>query len=253
LNSRRRRNRSDIPSSDIMAGVDGRLAATIGQGLIALFCVWFIAGVIWGLGVLVLEPGALTNTAILSFTALLAWAEFKAITWVARKRQLEEALLAVRPFLTRHTGPAVFWGLVSVVLAFVIPEPFLASPDVDAEAIKPDPASNLIDAWAVTLLWIAVGCVIAPIVEEVLFRGWLQTALIDAGWGPGVSILITSILFGAFHPDIFGATASGVIFGLLRHKTGGLAAPMIAHAVHNAVVGLIAFSRGGPTEMLGFV
>ncbi|CAA9399256.1 MAG: hypothetical protein AVDCRST_MAG01-01-970 [uncultured Rubrobacteraceae bacterium] len=69
--------------------------------------------------------------------------------------------------------------------------------------------------------------------EEVFFRGAVQQEF---------GILISSVVFGLAHvgPDrryllwTAWAVLAGVIFGLLFEATGGLLAPVTAHAAHNA-------------------
>ena len=74
--------------------------------------------------------------------------------------------------------------------------------------------------------------------EEVLFRGALQ---------PEIGIVASSILFGALHvgPDrrfllwTLWAVGAGFIFGALYAWTGGILAPVFAHALHNAATLLL--------------
>jgi hypothetical protein len=94
-------------------------------------------------------------------------------------------------------------------------------------------------------------------VEELLFRGLMQGWLNKAfgrpyqtwgvQWGPG--LLITALLFGLWHvlapfevftgqyalalPHGLWTFCAGLIFGLVREKTGGIAAPVILHALLN--------------------
>lgn len=74
--------------------------------------------------------------------------------------------------------------------------------------------------------------------EEALFRGAVQ---------PEFGIFWTALLFGALHvgPGLrylvwtAWATGAGLLFGILYAVTGGLVAPIVAHAVHNAATLLI--------------
>ena len=90
-----------------------------------------------------------------------------------------------------------------------------------------------------------VVCVGAPIVEELFFRGLIQTRLVGllgAGWG----IAVTSVLFGAAHligwqnvASLLAAAiiaASGSVLGFLRYRTGRLGTSTIAHSVFNGMV-----------------
>lgn len=232
-----------------MGAAGGRLAATIGPGILALVGLLLVAGLLWAIVEIAFDAGALSHTARLSLSGLYFWAEFQLIVWIVRRQGLEEALLAVKPFFNHHTGLAIALGGVSLAAAWLISETFLFDPFLVEEPLEADDPVFLFDAWFVALTWIAVGCVIVPIVEEVIFRGWLQPALIDAGWRPWLAIAAVSLIFGALHPDLIAATISGLLFGYLRHKSGGLAAPIIAHALHNAVVGLAVFGREGVEAM----
>ena len=84
--------------------------------------------------------------------------------------------------------------------------------------------------------------------EEVFFRGAIQQEF---------GLLVASVLFGVVHvgPDrrylLWSAWAfmAGLIFGVLYDFTGGLLAPILAHAAHNAASLLLwKRSRKAPTR-----
>jgi uncharacterized protein len=80
--------------------------------------------------------------------------------------------------------------------------------------------------------------VVAPIVEEMLFRGLLYRGL-EAKFGAIGTIMITSALFGMVHYLGFGwprAVATGclgILFGIIRWRTGNTTAAMVTHAAIN--------------------
>jgi membrane protease YdiL (CAAX protease family) len=80
--------------------------------------------------------------------------------------------------------------------------------------------------------------VVAPIVEEMLFRGLLYRGL-EAKMGALATIGITSVLFGMVHYLGFGwprAVATGclgLLFGVIRWRTGNTTAAMVTHATIN--------------------
>jgi membrane protease YdiL (CAAX protease family) len=87
--------------------------------------------------------------------------------------------------------------------------------------------------------------VIAAVPEETIFRGIVQPTL-QQKVGRWSGILLTAIIFSAYHlhyaftlPVLVSHTCSGVIFGLLRERTGTLWAPAIAHALVWVVLGAI--------------
>ena len=97
------------------------------------------------------------------------------------------------------------------------------------------------DAW-----WWLMGLsavVLAPILEECLYRGFVQQALRRAGLGPWPAVLLASIVFALMHvgsvPE--GARAASLTslavlsccFGWLAERTGSLVAPVAAHVAFN--------------------
>lgn len=85
----------------------------------------------------------------------------------------------------------------------------------------------------------ACGAVVAaPVYEELFFRGILQPALARAGRSPWVGIVLTGLLFGAFHhavPDTMLPLALfGVVLGFVAAKSGSLIPAILLHAVFNA-------------------
>jgi len=75
----------------------------------------------------------------------------------------------------------------------------------------------------------------AALCEEVLFRGYCQSAL-QARFGPWVAILLTALLFAAFHLEPAGLPTYlllGAWLGWLRHAGGSLRLPILAHATNN--------------------
>ena len=85
----------------------------------------------------------------------------------------------------------------------------------------------------VLVTWAAV---LAPIVEEMYFRGRLIDAFVPK-LGPGWAGTITSLAFAAIHgiPAFFPAyVVFAFVLLALRRRTGGLAAPILAHMINNA-------------------
>lgn len=86
----------------------------------------------------------------------------------------------------------------------------------------------------------ALTCVIAPICEEILFRGFLFTAL--RNWkGPWVGALLTALLFGAVHAtsapaeDLLPLAALGFVLCLLYRATASLYPCIVVHAINNVI------------------
>lgn len=83
-------------------------------------------------------------------------------------------------------------------------------------------------------------CIFAPIVEEVIFRGILWYPL-EKYLSSNVALALTSVLFACAHVDLLHAIAVfplGVLFGILRKRTGSIWPAMIAHAANNTMASL---------------
>lgn len=88
--------------------------------------------------------------------------------------------------------------------------------------------------------------VLAPIGEELAFRGFLQPWL-RAYMGTATAIGLTSLVFALLHPQYgaFGliAFAHGIVLGWARFRTGALVAPILLHAFVNSIATLVALLR----------
>lgn len=76
-------------------------------------------------------------------------------------------------------------------------------------------------------------CVLAPIMEEFLYRRWLYTAI--RGFMPvAAAIVLNGALFGAMHgADFFSTGLCGVFFCWSYQRSGRLATPILLHAFVN--------------------
>lgn len=114
-------------------------------------------------------------------------------------------------------------------------------------------------AGGVTLLLAAfIAVIVAPIVEEIVFRGILFRALGDRV-GVWLGALISSAIFALIHIEVVvsqpvalgGLFAVGMVLALAYHWTGNLLVPVLGHAVFNAAsIGLaLAIDRLGLDEL----
>jgi membrane protease YdiL (CAAX protease family) len=94
-------------------------------------------------------------------------------------------------------------------------------------------------------VWLAVMAIlvvfVAPLLEEVLYRGILQRTLMSLDLGRWTAIIITSAVFVAMHlgaaqwhalPSLFVLSLG---FGWAYERTGRLAAPIVMHVLFNAL------------------
>lgn len=98
---------------------------------------------------------------------------------------------------------------------------------------------NLNDPW--TWAMIAVPVLLAPIFEELVYRGMLQSAFVRAFSRPWIAILATSVVFAIMHHGtgmpwyaLLSIFTLSVGLGVAFERTGRIGVPIVAHALFNA-------------------
>jgi CAAX protease family protein len=94
---------------------------------------------------------------------------------------------------------------------------------------------------------IVVG-LLAPVGEELFFRGYMLTRLRQA-WSPGPAILVSAIAFGIIHGEwVHGLLAAGigVYLGLVTERAGSVVPAMVCHAANNTASVLLSAWLGSP-------
>ena len=89
---------------------------------------------------------------------------------------------------------------------------------------------------------------LAPVGEEMFFRGYMQTRLRRV-WSAGPAILLTALAFGAIHGEwVHGVLAAGigVYLGLVAERTASVVPPVICHVANNTVSALLSATVGSP-------
>jgi hypothetical protein len=84
--------------------------------------------------------------------------------------------------------------------------------------------------------------VMAPVVEELLFRGAIQGHMLRLGYSPRLAIFLSALLFGIMHfnpAQSFFAFFLGLAFGWLYYRTGSVVPGMVAHAINNTACALL--------------
>ncbi len=85
--------------------------------------------------------------------------------------------------------------------------------------------------------------IIAPVVEELIFRGVIMSGF-SRIYHPVFAILFSALLFALFHLNPWqfpAAFALGLILGWIRIRTGSVLACIVGHATHNGLVFLAVF------------
>lgn len=94
--------------------------------------------------------------------------------------------------------------------------------------------------------------VIAPLCEEVAFRGHLASAY-HSRHRPAFAVAATAVVFALLHLDPLRAPsllALGALYGWLAWRTGSIWPAVIAHAVNNGIASALALTMGRAAQRL---
>ena len=154
----------------------------------------------------------------------------------------------------RHRSPIKIFGLrpkhpskiVKTALLWLIatyPLLMISQSLVQLFVQKEDDAQSVVlyflnhPAWQERLSIIFMAVIIAPIAEEVLFRGYLY-GVVRRFAGRLPAMIVTSLLFAAMHlhlPSMLGLAVLATMLCLIYERTGSLWANIVVHATFNAI------------------
>ncbi|NOS99833.1 MAG: CPBP family intramembrane metalloprotease [Phycisphaerales bacterium] len=212
-------------------------------------CVWAIAATVMngvGFGV---DAGAATSPAIkLMVGHVPAIAAAAACMWVAartfdggavrfligRSSPAVDAGRGVGYFLAAMSiCPVVYYAVLYVVLAILPDYPLLDHGVIEMLRTGDTPM------WAI---WLGTA-LIAPVCEEMFFRGIVQTTLANVFRSRWLAVTLAGAIFGAIHagggqsptPHVVPAlTVLGMLLGVLYLRSGSLIGPIVVHVMFNA-------------------
>lgn len=164
---------------------------------------------------------------------------------MGRTRAQRDNALALRPAGRRAVarGVVVWAGAYLAAAAFYVVTGAVGGSGLDdaVDFVMSIGADNgrLGTASALLVVVIIVRMVLlAPLAEELLFRGalftWLRTRL-SARW----TILLTGVAFGLIHQSLTFlplAILIGIAAGWIRERTGSVLVPMAVHVLQNALI-----------------
>ena len=148
--------------------------------------------------------------------------------------------LAFHPFPAKHIGLGVLGGLLfAPVIQF-------------ANLLVPPPEPLLFDklftSQTAVLMLLSLAVLVAPLMEELIFRGYLY-GLLQRLWGENAAVLLSGFLFGAIHfyqlsPGYFQMVlicVVGIVFSAVRARTGTVVAAIAVHFGYNLALSLLYF------------
>lgn len=103
-----------------------------------------------------------------------------------------------------------------------------------------------VDSLGVRVYLIFLAVVLAPVLEEIVFRGIALPVLVRQ-WGLAPAVVVTSAMFALIHlhlPSLVPLFIMSVAFSLAYYFSQSLLVPMVMHALFNGVnIGLLALVR----------
>ncbi len=143
---------------------------------------------------------------------------------------------------------SIVTGVVVALLWFVFALPYPAT-DMLMSTTFNNMAMGLFILWMV--LRIIGSWIIIPIIEEMIFRGYILARLSGQNFrtnGPvtfsWIALIGSSILFALIHDSVIAGFLAGVAFALLRLRTQSMTDVILAHSVANVVITYMAYHSG---------
>ena len=84
-------------------------------------------------------------------------------------------------------------------------------------------------------LWVLSAVVLAPLIEELVFRGTLFRKW-RVRWGASKAVLLSSVIFGVLHPQHVTAFLAGLTYALVYTRVRSLWAAVVLHALSNGML-----------------
>jgi membrane protease YdiL (CAAX protease family) len=136
--------------------------------------------------------------------------------------------------------PAGFWPILLGTVGALIVSVAVTQLGIEPQGMKE--AMKVVREPAQLLASLAVMAILAPLVEEAVFRGLLY-GWVAGRWGTIAAWIVSSILFAAAHVEPAHAILVlplGLWFGWLRRRTDSLWPSLVAHMANNGVAVLAA-------------
>lgn len=210
------------------------LIAVFGSNAVAFFFSQDLVGVLTG------EPGTSDLATLVLLTVLQVWLLIVTAIFVL----LPRALGAV-PFFSGDTLGAVLRGFLWAIPAWFIATLLGAIVEriMSLFQITPEPQAveNVIGAANPVIVIVAV-VVVAPIAEEVFFRGVAFGAWARE-YGPRRALVMSAVLFAVIHASLSALVpifVLGLALAAIYWRTRNLASSITLHATFNAISVLIA-------------
>jgi len=209
--------------------------------LIVALVQWAVikTGVAW-----IVLSDTVINTILAAVVYILTLAIVVGVPWLVRKSTTskeEIGLTRLPSWIDILLAPAGFvvYFIASGILTYTVTQ---LMPGFNSTQVQQTGFEHIVQQYEYLLAFVTL-VVLAPVAEEILFRGYLYGKLKKyvPTW---VAILATSALFGAVHGqwnvglDVF---ALSIVLCSLREVTGGIWAGMLLHMLKNGIAFYLLF------------
>jgi membrane protease YdiL (CAAX protease family) len=131
----------------------------------------------------------------------------------------------------RLIGGGAFLALTVLAVSSFLPAP------------SQSPLERLLATRSSLVVFVVFGIAVAPLVEEIIFRGFLFTALEDV-YGVQAAVPVTTLLFAGLHvsqlrgnwPAVGVILFVGYVFTIVRRRTGSVVPSVIMHTAYNSMI-----------------
>ena len=182
-----------------------------------------------------------TPTWVLAVSALVLWGPFIGVLlWTSKRHGSGNVVKDFSLSFRARDLWGVPLGIASqllLVVAVTLPFQWLFPSLFNSEAVEKR-ANDLFDAahgaWIVLLVVIVVVC--APVVEELVYRAFIQHNL-GVAYGARIAVFISSFWFAAVHLQLAefpGLFAFAVVLGICFARTKRLGLSIVTHVAFNA-------------------
>ena len=180
-------------------------------------------------------------TWVLALSALTLWGPYVgALLWVSKRNG---SVSFIQDFALRFQARDL-WGIplgmasqLLLVVLVTLPFQWMFPSLFNKEAVEKR-ANDLFDAaqggWIVLLIVVVIIC--APLIEEIVYRGFIQHNLAVA-YGARISLLLASFWFAAVHLQLAefpGLFAFALVLGVCFSRTKRLGLSIVTHVSFNA-------------------
>ncbi|MCH9732871.1 MAG: CPBP family intramembrane metalloprotease [Actinomycetia bacterium] len=141
----------------------------------------------------------------------------------------------------RSAGVGALFGAGGLLLTLPAAAVWIVIVGEDANSAVGNAFGDVRGTWASAVIVFMVVVVLAPVCEEIVYRGLLWGA-VDRRWGRWPALIVTTVVFAVAHLEWTRAPLLLVValpIGLARLYGGNLAASIVAHQVTNLLPGLV--------------